>query len=307
MATISTEDPLAVAAVEAIHAGEVETLKRLLRENPDLATARLGDDDPDGMSRTLLHVVTDWPGHFPNGAATVAALVEAGADVNARFHGPHAETPLHWAASSDDVEVLDALLDAGADIEVTGAVIAGGTPLTDARAFGQWQAARRLVERGAQTTLDDAAALGLQDRVEEAFAGETQPSTEDINRAFWSACHGGQRPAAEYLLDRGAELNWIPPWEPQTPLDAAQRSEAGELVEWLRARGRGASRASRESLGGRLDEPGGSVSSQRRALAEACRSEVSSGSRPPAPPRPVRRPTRAACRSRSRGRRRPPG
>ena len=189
------------------------------------------------MSRTLLHVVTDWPGHFPNGAATVGALVEAGADVNARFRGPHAETPLHWAASSDDVEVLDALLDAGADIEVTGAVIAGGTPLTDARAFGQWQAAHRLVERGAQTTLDDAAALGLQDRVEEAFAGETEPSTEDINRAFWFACHGGQRPAAEYLLDRGAELNWIPPWEPETPLDAAQRSEAGELVEWLRARG----------------------------------------------------------------------
>jgi uncharacterized protein len=237
VATLSTEDPLAVAAVETIHAGDIETLKQLLRDNPDLATARLGDDDPDGMSRTLLHVVTDWPGHFASGAATVGALVGAGADVNARFRGPHAETPLHWAASSDDVEVLDALLDAGADIEAPGAVIAGGTPLTDARAFGQWQAARRLVERGAQTTLDDAAALGLQDRVEEAFAGETQPSTEDINRAFWCACHGGQRPAAEYLLDRGAELNWIPPWEPQTPLDAAKRSEAAELVEWLRARG----------------------------------------------------------------------
>jgi ankyrin repeat protein len=45
-------------------------------------------------------------------AATVAALVEAGADVNARFTGPHTETPLHWAASSGDVAVLDALLDA---------------------------------------------------------------------------------------------------------------------------------------------------------------------------------------------------
>jgi uncharacterized protein involved in oxidation of intracellular sulfur len=27
-------------------------------------------------------VLTDWPGSFPNGAATVALLVEAGADVN---------------------------------------------------------------------------------------------------------------------------------------------------------------------------------------------------------------------------------
>jgi uncharacterized protein len=237
VATISTEDPLAVAAVEAIHDGDVEALKRLLREHPELATARLGDDDPEGMSRTLLHVATDWPGHFPNGAQTVAALIEAGADVNARFRGPHEETPLHWAASSDDVKVLDALLDAGADIEATGAVIAGGTPLTDARAFGQWQAAHRLVERGAKTTLDDAAALGLMDRVEAAFAGDTHPSPDDVNRALWCACHGGQRAAAAYLLDRGAQLNWIPPWELMTPLDAAERSEAVELVEWLRARG----------------------------------------------------------------------
>jgi len=33
------------------------------------------------------------------------------------------ETRLHWTASSDDVAVLDALLDAGADIESPGSVI----------------------------------------------------------------------------------------------------------------------------------------------------------------------------------------
>jgi hypothetical protein len=32
-------------------------------------------------------------------------------------------------------------------------------------------------------------------------------------------------------------VNWIPYWEQLTPLDAAERSDAGELVEWLRARG----------------------------------------------------------------------
>jgi len=36
---------------------------------------------------------------------------------------PATETLLHWAASSDDVAVLEALLDAGADIESPGSVI----------------------------------------------------------------------------------------------------------------------------------------------------------------------------------------
>jgi uncharacterized protein len=69
----------------------------------------------------------------------VARLVAAGADVNAhsRFSA-HTETPLHWAASSDDVAVLDALIDAGADIEAAGAVLGGGSPLADACGFGNW-------------------------------------------------------------------------------------------------------------------------------------------------------------------------
>jgi hypothetical protein len=126
VATIATDAPLAVAVTQAIRTGDVDGLRRLLREHGELAGARL--TDADGVaSRTLLHVATDWPGHFPNGPAVVAALVEAGADVNARFVGPHTETPLHWAASSDDDEVLDALIDAGADLEAKGAVLGGGT------------------------------------------------------------------------------------------------------------------------------------------------------------------------------------
>lgn len=168
MAHLDTQDPVAVATVEAIRSGDVGALRRLLDMYPDLTTVRLGD--PCGMSRTLLHVATDWPGHFPNGPQMIEVLVEAGADVNGRFAGSHTETPLHWAASSDDVAALDALLDAGADIEATGAVIGGGTAISDACAFAQWNAARRLIERGAGTLLWEAAALGLMDRVRAHFA-----------------------------------------------------------------------------------------------------------------------------------------
>jgi uncharacterized protein len=247
--SVGADDPLGISVVDAIRAGEVGTLTRLLAAHPGLATARVTGPEPGKeASRTLLHVATDWPGHFANGVTTVAKLIEAGADVNARFIGGHAETPLHWAASSDDVDVLDALIDAGADIEAAGGVIAGGTPLDDAVAFGQWRAARRLVERGAQTALWHAAALGLMDRIEAHFtsrplpaphpwgAGAT-PAPDEVTVAFWCACHGGQPDAAAYLLGRGAELNWVSPWDGLTPLDAAVRESADELAAWLRSRG----------------------------------------------------------------------
>jgi ankyrin repeat protein len=132
---------------------------------------------------------------------------------------------------------LDALVDAGADVEAPGAVIADGTPLTDATAFGQWNAARRLVERGARTPLREAAALGLMDRVEQYCSGDSRPSSGELTQALWYACHGGQKNVAEYLLDLGAELNWISTWDGLTPLDAARRSEAHEIAEWLQSRG----------------------------------------------------------------------
>lgn len=46
MATIGTEEPVAVAVVGAIQTGDLAMLRRLLADNPGLATSRLGDDDP---------------------------------------------------------------------------------------------------------------------------------------------------------------------------------------------------------------------------------------------------------------------
>lgn len=197
---LDANHPLGRAAVHVIRTGDVPALRRLLAEHPELSVTRI--DDPAGASRSLLHVATDWPGHFPDGPETVRTLIKAGADVGARFTGPHTETPMHWAASRDDVPALDVLLDAGADIDAPGAVIGGGTPLDDAVAFGQWNAACRLVQRGARTSLWAAAALGLLDRVAARLRQAPPPTTTEITQAFWCSCRGGQRPTAECLLDK---------------------------------------------------------------------------------------------------------
>ena len=73
------------------------------------------------------------------------------------------------------------------------------------------------------------------DRVDEYFKAIPLPAPDEVTNAFWCACHGGQRTAAEYLLRRGADLNWIG-YDGLTPLDAATRSAARDLVEWLRSR-----------------------------------------------------------------------
>ncbi|MFD5338256.1 ankyrin repeat domain-containing protein [Streptomyces hawaiiensis] len=234
MQTLTSHDPLAVAVTEAIRAGDLPGLRQLLAGHPGLATARITEQGEDGKgTRGLLHIATDWPGHFPRGPEVVAALVAAGADPRARFIGAHAETPLHWAASSNDVPVLDALIAAGADIEAPGAVIGGGTPLADARGFGQWRAAHRLVEHGARVTLQDAATLGLLDRVRACVEADEPPSPDEITSAFWGACHGGHLPTAQYLHQRGADPDWCG-YDGMTPLDIARAQDADDVVRWLR-------------------------------------------------------------------------
>lgn len=68
-------DAPAVAVMRAIRGGDVAALREQLAATPGLAAARLVDGR--GVSRTLLHVVADWPGHVPHGAELVAVLVQA--------------------------------------------------------------------------------------------------------------------------------------------------------------------------------------------------------------------------------------
>jgi ankyrin repeat protein len=230
-------DPAAVELTLAIRGGDIPALERLLASQPGLATARItGPKGPDGGIRTPLHIVADWPGYFPAGPAIAAILLRAGADPNVRTaEGPGGETPLHWAASSDDADVAEALISGGADIEAPDGSI--GTPLENAVGYGCWHVARLLAARGARVDkLWTAAALGILPRVEELLGPDL--TADDLNEAFWQACHGGQRRAAEMLLNRGADPSAVPGYSGQTAVQAAAApgTRRDNLAGWLRER-----------------------------------------------------------------------
>jgi ankyrin repeat protein len=185
----------------------------------------------------LLHIAADWPGHFPKVAQTIRLLIERGAEPNAPAVGGNAsETPLHWAASCNDVDALDALLDGGADIESPGAIFTNGAPMSDAVIFAQWNAARRLLQRGAKTTFTESAGLGLLDRLATYFEPDRKPADDQLTAGLWHACRGGQLQTAQYLIGKGANLNWVG-WDNIAPLDAARQSGNQELVAWLQNQG----------------------------------------------------------------------
>jgi ankyrin repeat protein len=230
--TLGSDDPLAVELTAALKQGDVERLSRLLAEEPGLASCVVRNEK--GRGRTPLHLFADWPGRIANAAAIVQLLKGHGADLDAASVDMwHQETALHWAASNDDVALIDVLLDAGADIERVGSSIDGGPPLSCAVGYGQWEGALRLVARGARTQLWHEAALGMMEAVARRVEATPSLPGSDLCGPFWNACHGGQLGAAQYLLAHGADLNWPAPWSGHTPLDVAEQAGRGDVVAWL--------------------------------------------------------------------------
>ncbi|MBV9121567.1 MAG: ankyrin repeat domain-containing protein [Chloroflexi bacterium] len=237
MLELQPTDFLAVSLVAAIRGGDTDTLTGMLTARPELVD--VGIAGRKGGHRSLLHVVTDWPGYFPSGPAIASTLLASGADPEGLVQGMSSETPLHWAASSDDFEVAEVLIDGGANIEAMGASIAGGTPLDDAVGYGCWRVAQLLLTRGARVDkLWHAAGLGLTRRAADLVEAHT-PTQAQLDEAFWQACHGGHRRTAEYLLAQGAEIHATPPYARQTALAIAGSTDTGRqaLQTWLKERG----------------------------------------------------------------------
>lgn len=123
-----------------------------------------------------------------------AALKRAAKTIPRDARGPDGLAPLHWAVGSE-AETLDALLDAGASVDVRS--VQGATPLMQAVQARRLDALRRLLARGAAagaadargfTALHRAAEMGLVDHVDALLVAGAPPtpvaSTGDTPKAL---------------------------------------------------------------------------------------------------------------------------
>jgi hypothetical protein len=237
---LAHDEPVAIELALAVHFGQLDILKSLLTERSELASVGMvGLKGLEGGWRTPLHVATDWPGYFPFAPESAAMLLESGADPNLDSGGGRPETPLHWAASNDDVDVAVVLIEGGARLDTPGGSI--GTPLDNAIGYGCWNVARLLAERGAPVDrLWHAAALGMLTTLDEILAATPSPAEFDVNQAFFHACQGGQLRAAQRLLAVGADLTAVPEYAGDaTALDMALSPDTRreQLATWLREQG----------------------------------------------------------------------
>ncbi len=204
------------AGASAIVAGDMATLERLLREQPELIRSRSTREH----GATLLHYVSangveGYRQVSPKNIAGITkVLLAAGADVDAEadVYGGRC-TPLGLVATSAPPfdagvqrEVMDVLLEHGARMDRDG--LAGRTVglVRACLANGQPEAAEYLVSRGAPLDLAGAAGLGRVDDVKGFLDGNDTPRAEMLD-GFALACAYGHASTVDLLLDHGVDAD----------------------------------------------------------------------------------------------------
>jgi Ankyrin repeats (many copies) len=216
------------AAVDAIIRGDASTLRRLLREQPELVHARsMREHEATLLHYTAANGVENYRQKTPPNIVEITeVLLQSGAEVDATAHAYGAEaTTLDLAATSGHPEhvgvieaLLSKLLEHGAALEPT----AGQSIVMACLANGRIQAAAFLAGRGARCGFVEAAALGRLDTVRDHFSrGSFSPNNPspaqpeinraeidhaEINQALLYACVYGQAEVASLLIAHGADL-----------------------------------------------------------------------------------------------------
>lgn len=260
------------AALDLFYAGDATGLGELLDAQPELVRARIPDRGGHYCGyfhrATLLHHVAGNPFIRPLPAAgpEIAALLLArGAAVDdVTEPGPSQPDDIGWTAlglvatslearrAGQQRPLLELLLAHGADLDAQ-----GGGPLIGALYYGELEAARALVERGARVDLIAAAGLGRLDLmarfvgqggalspdahalVNYSQAREPPGSPEEVLAlALVYAAMGGAAAAVGWLIDRGAEPGARAPFDHQaTALQWAALRGHAKVVSLLLARG----------------------------------------------------------------------
>jgi ankyrin repeat protein len=212
------------SAADAVVNGDIVTLERLLREDPDLIRAHSTREH----QATLLHYVAangveDFRQKTPkNAVEVVELLLKAGAEVDAANWDYGQGTALGlvatsfhpWLAGVQNA-LLEALLDHGAAVD---GLPEGWNPLIAALHNDRPEAAAFLAARGARLDLEGAAGVGRLDVVKSFFKEESITSGSDpvsrlqgateaqLQSGFIWACEYGRKDVVEFLLDKGVDL-----------------------------------------------------------------------------------------------------
>ena len=234
------------SAAEAIVNGRLAKLKRLLREDPRLVRAR----STRQHAATLLHYVSangveGYRQKTPQNIVAIAeVLLNAGAEVDAEanVYGGGATTlglvatSIHPYRAGVQNELMQLLLDHGAEIDHRTSAGNRQSSVMGALANGRGQAAEYLAARGARLSLEAAAGVGRLDTVKRFFNddGTRKPKTsrKQVQTAFLTACGWGRNDVVEFLLDKGVELE-NGGGDGQTPLHCAVITGQLETVKLL--------------------------------------------------------------------------
>lgn len=175
--------------------------------------------------------------------AEVKRLIEQGASVNGGDYDKR--TPLHLAASENQVAVMEALASAGA-LDLNPHDRFGGTPLMDAVRQGHDKAAQWLQGRGVTMekeqkslsfSLCNAAALGRTVEIERLLRHGALPDGCDYDKRtpLHLAAAEGHLTAVKVLVENGASTASRDRWG-NLPVDDAIRSRNMEIVQLLQSK-----------------------------------------------------------------------
>ncbi|KAH7190109.1 ankyrin repeat protein [Fusarium oxysporum] len=155
----------------------------------------------------------------------VERLLEAGANVNAAAAADRGRTALQAASAGGHIQVVERLLEAGANVNAAAAARYGRTALQAASAVGHIQVVERLLEAGANVV----------DRLLNAGADvNAAAAAEEGRTALQAASEGGHIQVVERLLEAGANVNAAAAAEEgRTALQAASAGGHIQVVERL--------------------------------------------------------------------------